>query len=122
MNALSSDPTDTVREYAPNATRRTAYTLPALIGVNGAVSWRVRPDDQFDVFVGGELHPKAQAVVDREGRITEVTPRCPSCGSDDLGMWAEDGESDDADFWECEDCKHGGPVTDDILTDEGVRA
>ena len=29
-------------------------------------------------------------------------------------MWAEDGESPEADFWECNDCKRVYPIRDDI--------
>ena len=27
---------------------------------------------------------------------------CPSCGHDDVAMWADDGEADLADWWQCE--------------------
>ena len=27
---------------------------------------------------------------------------CPVCGHDDVGMWADDGEADLADWWQCE--------------------
>jgi hypothetical protein len=32
--------------------------------------------------------------------------RCPVCGHDDLSLWAEDGEADLADWWDCQ--KYGG--------------
>lgn len=35
---------------------------------------------------------------------------CPVCGSDDLQMWAEDGESPRADYYACEACKASGDV------------
>jgi len=34
--------------------------------------------------------------------------RCPNCGSEDLQLWAEDGEADRADYWECARCKASG--------------
>ena len=27
---------------------------------------------------------------------------CPCCGHDDVAMWADDGEADLADWWQCE--------------------
>jgi len=29
---------------------------------------------------------------------------CPHCGNDDIGMWADDGEADDADYMDCHQC------------------
>lgn len=47
---------------------------------------------------------------------------CPACGSDDVGQWADDGEADSADYWECEDCHaHGAMLGDDgIVTPNGI--
>ena len=33
---------------------------------------------------------------------------CPSCGNTDIGAWADDGESDSADWWECKRCGCSG--------------
>jgi len=50
--------------------------------------------------------PQAEAAAS----FGEQDPACPACGSTDLGMWAEDGESPEADYWHCEDCGKGGDV------------
>ena len=39
--------------------------------------------------------------------------RCPACGSERLQSWADDGEADLADWWECSQCGEGGAVLDD---------
>lgn len=39
---------------------------------------------------------------------------CPVCGSTDLSLWADDGESPEADYWECPN-KHSGVVVDGAL-------
>jgi hypothetical protein len=40
---------------------------------------------------------------------------CPCCGHDDVAMWADDGEGDLADWWQCESfsggCNSTGAVT-----------
>lgn len=36
--------------------------------------------------------------------------RCPACGNDDLGQWANDGEADLADWWDCRCGAHGALV------------
>lgn len=33
---------------------------------------------------------------------------CPCCGKEIESAWAEDGEADDADWWECVHCNHDG--------------
>jgi predicted RNA-binding Zn-ribbon protein involved in translation (DUF1610 family) len=43
------------------------------------------------------------------GAIIEPTLKgdfliCPHCGNDDIGMWADDGEADDADYMDCHQC------------------
>lgn len=35
---------------------------------------------------------------------------CPECGSDDLGLWADDGEHPLASWWECYTCEAHGAV------------
>lgn len=65
---FSSDPRDTVREYAPDAVRRAAFEFAAALNAERNVSWCVRDDNAFDVTVtkfGGE---KMTTVIDREGR------------------------------------------------------
>jgi Zn ribbon nucleic-acid-binding protein len=49
--------------------------------------------------------------------------RCPVCNSDNLQMWADDGESNDADWWECSDCGADGAIpslTDPTKTQNGI--
>ena len=48
---------------------------------------------------------------------------CPRCGSDDLQTWADDGESPDADYWECHCGADGAFVREDdpLLTVNGIR-
>lgn len=41
---------------------------------------------------------------------TDRDEACPVCGSEDLALWAEDGESPRADFYSCEACKASGDV------------
>ena len=36
-----------------------------------------------------------------------ITP-CPTCGNPDLDAWADDGESDSADWWKCARCGCSG--------------
>lgn len=43
--------------------------------------------------------------------LSEDPLRCPVCGNDDIQMWADDGESNNADWWECE-CGADGAVPD----------
>lgn len=40
----------------------------------------------------------------------DADEQCPLCGSIDLSLWAEDGESPRADLWECASCGVGGNV------------
>jgi hypothetical protein len=74
--SLSSDPRDTVREYAPDAVRRTAYAL-----ANGAadergyrracsVGWRVTPDGEaFVVEISKHGSVLETHTVNREGEV-----------------------------------------------------
>jgi hypothetical protein len=40
--------------------------------------------------------------------LVSVDDRCPVCGSDDIQQWADDGESPNADWWECSCGASGG--------------
>jgi hypothetical protein len=40
--------------------------------------------------------------------IEDSIAPCPLCGNDDLDAWANDGEADAADWWECRRCGHSG--------------
>ena len=47
---------------------------------------------------------------------------CPSCGATDVGAWADDGEADLADWWECGRCgADGAVIRPDGLTQNGLR-
>ena len=42
-------------------------------------------------------------------RVVDVSRvACPECGNTDIGAWADDGESDLADWWECKRCGLSG--------------
>lgn len=53
---------------------------------------------------------RARPVLNRHTDLPADATSCPACGSEDLQLWAEDGESSDADFWECGSCDVGGDV------------
>lgn len=64
-----------------------------------------------------ELITGDRAVLVRRGEVHELrldadgNVLCPMCGHNDVAMWADDGESDAADWWECETFS-GGCGTD----------
>lgn len=43
-------------------------------------------------------------------------PCCPVCGNDDLGAWADDGEADLADWWDCTNCGTYGAFLHPMLS------
>ena len=64
------------------------------------------PDQQRLLITARRGHPVPHAVV--IVTVTDSIAPCPSCGNDDLGAWANDGESDSADWWECSRCGCSG--------------
>lgn len=44
-------------------------------------------------------------------------PLCPACGHDDVATWADDGESDEADYWKCERFSGGCGATGLVVKD-----
>jgi hypothetical protein len=59
-----------------------------------------------DIGDRADDYDRLQAVIEMiqetYAKPEEPTPTCPRCGHDDVAMWAEDGESPDADYWLCE--------------------
>jgi len=43
---------------------------------------------------------------------------CPKCDDDDVHAWAEDGEADLADYWECDKCDNSGAL---VLVDDATK-
>lgn len=52
----------------------------------------------------GRVVPHVTHVVNVEDSLAP----CPSCGNEDISAWADDGESDSADWWECKRCGCSG--------------
>ena len=46
--------------------------------------------------------------VTRVVTVDDSIAPCPECGNTDVSAWADDGESDSADWWECERCGCSG--------------
>jgi hypothetical protein len=40
--------------------------------------------------------------------IVDALAPCPTCGNEDVDAWADDGEADEADWWECKRCGCSG--------------
>lgn len=59
----------------------------------GNPDYNVETDSPFRMQHGLKVE---LPVVNRHGDLI-----CPCCGNDDLSLWADDGEADLADWWEC---------------------
>ena len=59
---------------------------------------------------------EVETEVDRTVPLTgpDGYERCPQCGHYDVACWAEDGESPDADYWECETFSGGCGASGDF--------
>jgi len=86
------------------------------LGPSGCFVYVARPSaEAASVSCDG---PQRMVITAHHGRsvphVTLIVPvmdsnaPCPSCGHTDIAAWADDGESDAADWWECESCGHSG--------------
>lgn len=73
MNAT----TDTVREYAPDPVRRTAFAFGRHHGTK-SVRWKVREDDAFNVTATKRGGHEERVVVERDGGLRAT---CGDCGT-----------------------------------------
>lgn len=62
--------------------------------------------------VGHPITWKGQVLIPRYSTTDSSWLLCPNCGSDDVSGWANDGESDLADWWGCEECGDDGAYLD----------
>jgi hypothetical protein len=65
-----------------------------------------------------ETHDQQRMLITRHGQcdlhavmlvtVIDALAPCPACGNDDVDAWADDGEADEADWWECKRCGCSG--------------
>jgi hypothetical protein len=77
-----------------------------------AATFKIRRSDT------GEVSPPLPSKVSPSGFA------CPNCKREDVSSWADDGEADLADYWQCEDCATEGEVVlpDGRTTQNGLFA
>ena len=63
-------------------------------------------DQQRMLVTARHGHPVPHAVM--VVTVEDSNAPCPTCGDSDLNAWADDGEADSADWWECVSCGCSG--------------